>query len=179
MGDKKKFIEKLYVDDWSVLTDTGFKKISNSAKTIEYLVWIVSTKNHTLKCADNHIIFKDDYSECFVENVKVGDVVITIDGPEQVISVEATIDTEPMYDLSVAHDNHRYYTNGILSHNTTIGALKSMRHLVETQEKEKSVNCWKPLKNSSPKQSWKRQMEWLMKIRKKNYYELCGNTTVY
>jgi hypothetical protein len=179
MDEQRKFIEELQVDGWSVKTDTGFKKISQSAKTIQYQIWRITTKNHFLKCADNHIVYKSDYSECFVKDVKVGDVIITETGLEQVICVESTADFESMFDLSVDSEDHRYYTNGILSHNTTIGALKSMRHLVETQDKEKSVNCWKLLKSSSPKQSTKVHMEWSMKIGKKNYYEPCGNTKVY
>jgi len=178
MTDKKKFIEELEVDGWSVLTDTGFERISRSNKTIKYQVCRIETKCCFLECADNHIVFKDDYSEIFVKDVKVGDFILTARGPEEVISVSVTSKKEPMFDLTVDSENHRYYTNGIISHNTTIGALVSMRQLVEIQVKEKSVNCWKPLKSSSPKQSSKGQMEWLMKIRKKNYYELCGNTVV-
>lgn len=118
-----KFIEQLAVDGWSVKTDTGFEKITGSNKTIDYQVWEVITEKHRLRCADDHILFGSDYSEKFVKDLNVNDSVITDDGPESVISVIDTLQDEPMYDLSIAHDNHRYYTNGFLSHNTTIGAF--------------------------------------------------------
>lgn len=158
MTDRKKFIEELSVDGWSVKTDTGYEKISQTNKTVEYQIWKLETTNHYLECADNHIVFDSSYNEKFVKDVKVGHVIMTENGPEKVISVKETSEKVPMYDLSVESENHRYYTNGILSHNTTIGALKSMRHLEVTQEKEKSGNCWKLLKLIEPKQSLKRQM---------------------
>ena len=123
MQDKKKFIEQLSVDGWSVKTDTGYEKVSGSNKTIDYKVWEVETTQHTLRCADNHIVFDTGFNEVFVKDIKIGYVIMTESGPEKVISVKETNLKEPMYDLSVDSENHRYYTNGILSHNTTLGAL--------------------------------------------------------
>ena len=160
MSDKKKFIEELEIDGWSVKTDTGFEKIVSSNKTIDYQIWKLETTSHILECADNHIVFDSGYNEVFVKDLKIGYDIMTESGLEKVISIKETNKSVPMFDLSVESENHRYYTNGILSHNTTIGALKSMRHLEVTQEKEKSVNCWKPLKLIKPKQSLKRQMVW-------------------
>lgn len=122
MSDKKKFIEELSVDGWSVKTDTGFEKIASSNKTIDYQVWQVETETHNLECADNHIVFDIEYNEIFVKDLKVGHIIMTEKGPEKVISLKETSEKVPMFDLSVGSQNHRYYTNGILSHNTTIGA---------------------------------------------------------
>lgn len=123
MTDRKKFIEELSVDGWSVKTDTGYEKISQSNKTVEYQIWKLETESHYLECADNHIVFDTGYNEKFVKDVKVGHVIMTESGPEKVISVKETNEKVPMFDLSVDSENHRYYTNGILSHNTTIGAF--------------------------------------------------------
>ena len=123
MFKRKKFLEELSVDGWSVKTDTGFKKISQSNKTVKYRIWLLTTVNHYLECADKHIVFKEDYSEVYVKDLKVGDVIITEYGPERVNYVDETNKKEVMYDLSVESEDKRYYTNGILSHNTTIGAF--------------------------------------------------------
>ena len=122
MSDKKKFIEQLEIDGWSVKTDTGFEKIASSNKTIDYQVWQVETETHQLECADNHIVFDIEYNEIFVKDLKLGHIIMTEKGPEKVISIKQTSEKVPMFDLSVESQNHRYYTNGILSHNTTIGA---------------------------------------------------------
>ena len=123
MSDKKKFIEQLEIDGWSVKTDTGFEKITSSNKTIDYQVWQVETETHQLECADNHIVFDSGYNEVFVKDLKIGYVIMTESGPEKVISIKETTEKVSMFDLSVESQNHRYYTNGILSHNTTIGAF--------------------------------------------------------
>ena len=122
MSDKKKFIEQLEIDGWSVKTDTGFEKIVSSNKTIDYQIWKLETTSHILECADNHIVFDSGYNEVFVKDVKVGYMIMTEFGPEKVISIKETTEKASMFDLSVESENHRYYTNGILSHNTTIGA---------------------------------------------------------
>lgn len=123
MTDKKKFIEELAVDGWSVKTDTGYQQISSSNKTVDYKIWKLETTNHHLECADNHIVFDTGYNEVFVKDLKIGYVIMTETGPEKVVSVKETQQTAPMFDLSVQSSDHRYYTNGILSHNTTLGAL--------------------------------------------------------
>lgn len=123
MINTKKFIEQLKVDGWSVKTDTGFEKVSHSNKTIKYKVWELETEHHKLTCADNHVVFDTGYNEKFVRDVKPGHVIITDTGWEKVIGCKETEREEHMYDLTVDSENHRYYTNGVLSHNTTLGAF--------------------------------------------------------
>jgi hypothetical protein len=117
----KKFIESLASNGLSILTDTGFKPIEASHKTIPYKNWILSTDSFQLECADNHIVFlQDGYKETFVKDLKPGDLIHTENGVEKVIIVTETDDEVNMYDLQVGSDEHRYYTNGILSHNTSV-----------------------------------------------------------
>lgn len=122
-NNKKKFIEQLKVDGWSVKSDTGYDKISHSNKTIEYKVWNIVTENHSLQCADNHIVFDETYTEIFVKDLQPCTRILTESGIEEIMMVEETEESVSMYDLTVESQNHRYYTNGILSHNTTLGAL--------------------------------------------------------
>lgn len=123
MSDKKKFIEQLKVDGWSVKTDTGYEKVTHTNKTVDYTVWQLKTESHLLKCADKHIVFREDFTEVYVKDLKFGDIIWTDTGKECVISNYKSHFKKPMYDLTVDSENHRYYTNGILSHNTTIGAF--------------------------------------------------------
>jgi RecA/RadA recombinase len=117
----KKFIESLASNGLSILTDTGFEPIEASHKTIPYKIWILVTDSFQLECADNHIVFlQDGYKETFVKDLKAGDLIHTENGVEKVIGVTETSDEVNMYDLQVGCYTHRYYTNGILSHNTTV-----------------------------------------------------------
>lgn len=115
---ERKFIETFDITDWEIETDTGWEDISAIGKTIEYEKWILKTETFELECADNHIIFDSDFNEMYVCELKPGDKVMTQYGPQKVISVENTHQMENMYDIEVNSNNHRYYTNGILSHNS-------------------------------------------------------------
>jgi len=115
----KKFLESKKINDYEVLTDTGWVDINAIHKTIEYEVIHLITDKFELFCADNHIIFKDGKEE-YVINLSKGDIIDTINGPSEVISISSEGVLKNMYDLELDYDsNKRYYTNGILSHNTT------------------------------------------------------------
>lgn len=114
----KKFIDSHILDGLiEVKSDTGWVDVNEVHKTIQYKIWNLKTESFSLDCADNHIVFVDG-REVFVKDLVVGDVIDTENGPETVTDVVETDDSEHMYDLGVSHPNHRYYTNGVLSHNT-------------------------------------------------------------
>jgi hypothetical protein len=116
----RKFIDQADASDWEVLTDTGYHSITSSNKTIEYEVFeLILSNGYVLKCADDHIVFKNDIEEVFVKDLSNGDMILTDNGPVSVVSVTNLGYSENMYDLSVDSEDHRFYTNGILSHNTT------------------------------------------------------------
>ena len=122
----KKFVETYTFGDnqeeYEILTDTGWSDIKAVGKTIEYDVWEVKTQNFSLRAADTHILFKkneyDAYVEEFVKDLKKGDEILTESGCETVIYVEQLNHKENMYDMQLNDNNRRYFTNGILSHNS-------------------------------------------------------------
>lgn len=118
----RKFIEQIDVNDYQVETDDGFVDIVSINKTIPYLTYYVETEDDLkLTCADKHIVFKNDYSEVYVEDLKQGDEIITQNGLSKIKEIKNLGYEENMYDLELSNEsNHRYYTNGILSHNTLI-----------------------------------------------------------
>lgn len=123
----KKFIKSKKLSDYEVLTDTGWVDINAIHKTIEYDIWILETDNYILECADKHIVFYENFIEVFVKDLSINDKVITNNGLESVISIKMTGRKESMYDLELdIESNKRYYTNNILSHNTTY-----IRHLIK------------------------------------------------
>ena len=117
----KKIIKSKAVSDYEVLTDTGWSDIKNVHTTIEYEIYIIKTANgFSLKCADNHIIFDKDMTEIFVKDLKLNQLIQTKNGTSKVVSIFKTGEKETMYDLEVDDINHRYFTGGILSHNTSV-----------------------------------------------------------
>lgn len=116
----KKFVETFNVSDWEVETDTGWGDIKEIGKTIPYEEWVLKTTDGlNITCADKHILFDKKYNEVYVENIKIGDSIITKNGISEVSDVYKNGLSSNMYDLSLSSDsNHRFYTNGILSHNS-------------------------------------------------------------
>jgi hypothetical protein len=120
----KKIIEEYDLDLVDVLSDTGWVKASQIYRTQPYTHHKIILEDDTeLECADIHILFTSDLKEVNAIDVNVGDRLYTIDGPKVVKKIERLDRKLSMYDLSIDHENHRYYTNGILSHNTINAAI--------------------------------------------------------
>ncbi|MFW6029241.1 MAG: Hint domain-containing protein [Halanaerobiales bacterium] len=76
---------------------------------------------YQLKCADDHILFDSEYNEILVKDcIPYKSYIITDNGPDLVVKVHNTEDKDNMYDIEV--EDHKYYSNGILSHNTAFCA---------------------------------------------------------
>ena len=125
-----KFIEAYRTKDLQILTPNGWVDIEGIGKTIEFEEWKITTSGgKEIICADKHILFrcdnldfdrkKCDLTEIFCENLKLGDFISTIDGPEMVMEHTKTGKKSNMYDLQISNgSNKQFYTNGILSHNS-------------------------------------------------------------
>ena len=114
----KKFIDSKKITDYEILTDDGFKDVVALHKTINYDVFNLVLNNKELKCADFHIVFLENDEQIFVSDLKVGDKIKTIDGNQEVLRIEKLDYDIEMWDFELSDDNCKYYTNGILSHNT-------------------------------------------------------------
>lgn len=116
----KKFIDVVDVDDYEIETDIGWIDIDKVMLTEEYDVYAVITKNRAIKCADKHILIDENDNEVFAIDSK-GTMIKTKDGLERVECILDLGYKESMYDLQLA-EHHKFYSNGILSHNTTVVA---------------------------------------------------------
>jgi len=129
-------IETLDVDEWEILSDDGWHDLTHIHKTIEYDVWEVQTDTHTLRCADTHIVINTDKEEVYVEDLVVGDSLITDTGIESVISVsKLDMPPEHMYDVTVDSESHTLFTNGILSHNSTMSSVYLLHFMLFNKDK--------------------------------------------
>jgi hypothetical protein len=122
----RKYIETKDASDWEIMTDTGWEDLKSVSKTIKYEVWEIRTATKTLRCADNHILFYERFREVFCKDIRVGERVLTKDGLEEVVHVYNTYITDNMYDVDINNDNKRFFTNDILSHNSTVVGLYAL-----------------------------------------------------
>lgn len=116
----RKFINTWNIENFEIETDTGWVDIVSLNKTIPYKKYKIETESGlTLECADTHIIFNENMNEVFVKDKS--NFIQTINGIEKVVDITIFDEYENMYDFELSDkSNHRYYTNGILSHNTLI-----------------------------------------------------------
>lgn len=115
-----KFIEQFNSDKWEVETPSGWQSFSGIAKTLEYQEWIVTTESGKyLICADEHKFLDENWNEIFAQDLQINTLIQTKDGLEKVVSIEVTENSSNMYDLMNVENGNIYYTNNIVSHNTT------------------------------------------------------------
>lgn len=120
---ERKFTETVTVSDWQVSTDSGWQDVTASNQTIPYAVHELELVNGMrLSCADTHIVFDQHLNEIFVRDLVPGQQIQTESGISAVKSLNVTQDQQQMYDLTVNSQDQRYYTGGILSHNSTTAA---------------------------------------------------------
>jgi intein/homing endonuclease len=110
-------------DRYSILTDDGWKPITLVHKTIPYKIWKIKTKDFFLECADEHIVINEKREQIFVSDLNMGDKVITKNGIQEILSIDMLDKKVNMYDVTVDSKEHTFFSNGILSHNTTIASL--------------------------------------------------------
>lgn len=137
----RKFIESYQLSDWEIETDTGWYDISSIHKTIEYDIWSITTESgKNIECADDHIIFNSNFEEIFVKDcVPNNTYIMTIDGPELVSECYNTHTSENMYDITVDSLNHRFYSNGILSHNTECIRVFVLHYILFNEHKTVAI----------------------------------------
>lgn len=121
----RKFTEIIDLDEWEIETPSGWKDITTIMQTVEYDVWRVEFEDELwIEGADNHILMKVDDSECFIKDLVPGDKIQSINISSVVKSVHQLPRTENMYDVEVDSNEHVFYSNGLVSHNTTtVGAF--------------------------------------------------------
>ena len=137
----KKIIDSINTSNLKVKSDTGYETVSKIHLTQPYTHWVVKTNNFQLQCADNHIVFVDNFKEIFVKELKVGDTIQTINGEEKIISLQKLNHKTSMFDASVDHPNHRLYTNGILSHNTICSSIMMLHYVLFNNNKNVLVTA--------------------------------------
>ena len=135
----EKLVKSFSISGVEVKTDTGFKPVSHIHLTKPFKIYNIKTQDFHLECADNHIVFRDDLSEVFVKDLCVDDYIMTERGPQRVTHISVLNREVCMCDLTVADDNHRYYTNGILSHNTTTSAIFMLWYILFNVDKNSLV----------------------------------------
>lgn len=82
-----------------------------------------------VQCNENHLFETSIGWHSAIELVNKGTInFLTIDGYRKGIVTTSDI-LIPIVDIEIDHPNHRYYTNGVSSHNTGVGKSLAMCHM--------------------------------------------------
>lgn len=130
----KKILNSISLD-MRVKTDTGYQGASSIHITQPFKHYKICTKDYKLDCADTHILFDEDFNGIFVDDLEIGNYIQTEFGIQEIISIDLLNFKSSMFDLSIDHPNHRFYTNGILSHNTISAAIFMLHHILFNNDK--------------------------------------------
>lgn len=139
LDDTGKLVKSFALKDIEVLTDTGWKPAGFLHTTKRFEVYTIKTPSCELQCADLHKVFTKNYNEVFCDELNVGDEIITINGVEKIESICKSSVKLSMADMTVMDENSRYYTNSILSHNTTTSAVFMLHYILFNIDKNALV----------------------------------------
>lgn len=120
----EKILNSISLDNFQIETDTGFKPASHIHITKPFTIYELILENGLhLNCADTHIVFDKNFNEVFVKDLTHNSHIQTKLGLIKVKKVIKHNSKVSMFDITVDDDNHRFYSNDILSHNTIMTAI--------------------------------------------------------
>jgi recombination protein RecA len=77
----------------------------------------ITTKDFSTVCAERHLVQTNEDKWLLASELSVGDEILTTNGIQAVIDI-ANIDSAECYDFEILHPNHRYWGDGVSSHNS-------------------------------------------------------------
>lgn len=105
------------INEIRVNTPDGFQKIINWYDKGVKPIYRFTTQAHTLRCSNDHLIQIEQEQWVTAESLIVGDEILTDNGLQPILRIIKD-GTEECYDFEIDHPNHRYWSNGISSHNS-------------------------------------------------------------
>jgi RecA/RadA recombinase len=114
-------LRQLFLNDYKIEIDTpdGFQSIISWWDKGYLQTYTIRTLGGLkTRCAYNHLIQLADESWLPASDITIGDPVITKNGIDTVMITKMHYQEEECYDFEVNHPNHRYWGDGISSHNS-------------------------------------------------------------
>jgi hypothetical protein len=115
---------------YATLSHDGLVPMTHLYKTQPYDIWkLILSNGLSMDCADLHLVSTLDKGVVPVMELNKGDLVNTVDGPAKVTYIHKIGPPLSMFDCSIDTEEHLYYTNGILSHNTICTSIYMAHYL--------------------------------------------------
>lgn len=107
-----KYIQKGFYDEYCLILDDSRSVRCNGDHLFETTLGWQFARDLDLLDTEQHFLTEEGYVMGFVHKVKESKI--------------------PIVDIEVEHENHRYYANGISSHNTGVGKSITMCHFASS-----------------------------------------------
>lgn len=135
--ESEKIVDSIVLPDgYKIKTDTGYQPVSHIHQTKRFQKFRIETSSGKwFEGADKHIFFNENMEQVFLQDLSIGDKIQTEDGLEYITFIKTYTSRVGMYDITVDDENHRFYSNGILSHNTVMTALTILHYVCFNTEK--------------------------------------------
>jgi hypothetical protein len=121
-------------NELEILTDGGWRKVLALQETQVMSQIRIKTRSYYLEAADTHIVYGPHWFTIPLNKLVKGDFIMTRSGLEEVLEIQKS-NKGILYDLSVDWGRRRYWTNGILSHNTVTSAISILHYCMFNNQK--------------------------------------------
>lgn len=136
----KKIIEEHSASRYEILTPTGYRPLKSVMKTVEYSAWVVEFEDGLeIRCADEHKLILHSGEEIFVRDMLPGDKIRSVNGFSRVKKITDTGSQENMFDIEIDSDYHLYFTNDLVSHNTTTAAAYFLYEVIFNRDMQFAI----------------------------------------
>ena len=102
---------------YEILTPDGWSDFGGLQKVKKENKIIITTKNYKLSCSTNHPIFINEKETVLAENLKIGDIIYTKTGIDNISNIEVETGLFDFYDPIDVEKDNKYFSDDIISHN--------------------------------------------------------------
>lgn len=136
----EKILKSHILDGVRVKCDKGWSPAAYIHETKPFTIYKIFTKNGlTLDCADEHLIYTPSGLSMWAKDLRKGDIISTDRGEDEIERVVKTNIDVNMCDITVLNNKESYYSNHILSHNTTTSAIYLLHYAIFNVDKNTLV----------------------------------------
>jgi hypothetical protein len=139
--DSEKLVWSHILQGVQIKSESGWSPAAYIHLTKPFQIYRLTLESGTtLECADEHLVYCQGIRTKYVKDLTERDLVMTsLYGLDRVKSVEILPYKVSMCDITVLNDLESYYTNGILSHNTTTSAIFMLHYILFNIDKNTLV----------------------------------------
>jgi hypothetical protein len=132
-------IENKNLDDYEILTETGWEEVVSINKTVDYEMMTVQTSDFSIDVAYEHKFVDENDEPIFAKDLLIGKKLKTQKGIQSVKRLIVHDTKVEMYSPTVKSNDHRYYANGFLNYNTTVVGIFALHYTLFNKNKTIAV----------------------------------------